>query len=90
MAFEGMDIAGVQALVAKLNAQKTALNNVRTTVNSTIASASSVWKGPDVAKFQADWHSHQVSLTQAENAIQELISKAKSNMAQQQSTSNSY
>ena len=35
---------------------------MQTTVNSTIQSASSVWKGPDVSKFQADWHSHQAAL----------------------------
>jgi uncharacterized protein YukE len=90
MAFEGMDIAGVQAMVTKLHAQQQALHAVRTTVNSTIAGAPSVWKGADVQKFQADWHGHQASLAQAENAIQELITKAKSNIAQQQQTSSSY
>jgi uncharacterized protein YukE len=90
MSFEGMDVAGVQAIVTRLNAQRQALESVRTTVNSTVAGANSVWKGPDVSKFQADWHAHQASLQRAEQAIQELATKAKSNIAQQQATSNSY
>jgi uncharacterized protein YukE len=90
MAIEGMDIAGVQAIVVKLNGQIKALESVRTSVNSAVSSATSVWKGPDVAKFQADWQSHQASLQRAEQAITELVTKAKSNIAQQQQTSNSY
>jgi uncharacterized protein YukE len=90
MAFEGMDIAGVQAIVSKLNGQKAALETVRSTVNSTVASANSVWKGPDVAKFEADWHTHQASLQRAEAAIAELVQKAQGNIAQQQAASNSY
>jgi len=90
MAFEGMDIAGVQALVTKLNHQRQALENVRSTVNSTVSSANSVWKGPDVQKFEADWQSHQISLQRAEQAIQELVTKAQQNISQQQQASGSY
>ncbi|MGH3260546.1 MAG: WXG100 family type VII secretion target, partial [Trebonia sp.] len=84
------DPAGVQSMITKLSAQKQALEQVRSTVNSTIASATSVWKGPDVGKFQSDWHGHQASLQRAEQAIEELITKARTNMAQQHQTSSSY
>lgn len=90
MAFEGMDIAGVQSIVTRLNAQKQALESVRNTVNSTVSSAQSVWKGPDVQKFESDWHAHQSSLQRAEQAIQELVTKAQQNIAAQQQASNSY
>jgi uncharacterized protein YukE len=90
MALEGMDITAVQAIAGKLDAQAQQLESLRSQVTATVSSATGVWKGPDVQKFEQDWHSHQVSLKQAEAAIKELSAKAKSNAAQQQATSSSY
>jgi uncharacterized protein YukE len=90
MAFEGMDVAAVQGISKQLANQATAIGTVISTVDSIVGNAGSVWQGPDVSKFVADWHSHKSALTSAQTAITHLSQKAMQNANTQDATSKTY
>jgi WXG100 family type VII secretion target len=90
MAFEGMDVDQVTSILTRLHSLDTQLTSVIQGMNQEISALESAWQGPDAKQFAAQWPSHQTALTQAANALQDIITHTQANLSQQQQTSGSY
>ena len=87
MAFLGMDVEQVQNLSRQLQQKASDIDNIITTLNSTMQSTE--WKGQDDEQFRNDWNSSLTQkLRQVSQSLKDASSKASQNAREQQDISN--
>ena len=87
MAFLGMDVEQVQNLSRQLQQKASDIDNIITTLNSTMQSTE--WKGQDADQFRNDWNSSLTQkLRQVSQSLKDASSKASKNAREQQDISN--
>ena len=86
MAFVGMDVEQVQNLSRQLQQKASDIDNIITTLNSTMQSTE--WKGQDAEQFRNDWNSSLTQkLRQVSQSLKDASRKASQNAQEQQTTS---
>lgn len=87
MAFVGMDVEQVQNLSRQLQQKASDIDNVITTLNSTMQLTE--WKGQDADQFRNDWNSSLTQkLRQVSQSLKDASQKASQNAREQQDISN--
>lgn len=88
MAFEGMDVDVVGGqILPQMNAQLQQLETVINTMQGVVSNLEGAWKGPDAARFAAEWPSHHAQLVAAHTGLQEMRDHTQRNLNEQQSAS---
>jgi WXG100 family type VII secretion target len=88
MSMMGMDVEVIRGVAQQLTAQADEIQTVITAVDAQIADADTNWDGDDATAFIDQWNNAQKpGLTQAEDALRQLATKATTQADQQEQTS---
>lgn len=86
IADRGLNVADMQGLITKLDAQCTSIQTIVSQIQS--AMDATTWVGPDSTAFRGDWQAQlRPALTRVGEAIQHARVRANSNLQDQIATS---